>query len=258
MKKPYTVLLAAFNEADTIIECLNDLYAACGDDAELILLHGGSDQTLERAREWHNSHPDAHLKAIRHFGDCGKGHAIKTGISLASHPVIIQFDTDMQFNPFDVPRIAAPLLDDRADLVIGSRFMKGADRSGHRFGLLRDTGNLLLNAWISLLTGRHLSDITTGAKGWQRDLIWAVPFQDNRFVYEMEIVMRSALHGARLLQVPVDYTCRTRGESGHGTGWRETWSIIQTGLLIAWRALGLRLTLQRHPTQEANPPDETA
>lgn len=237
----YTIIISTFNEEDLICECLERICAAAP-QAEILLVHGGRDRTAEIARRWAQDHP-GRVRVMENYGDCGKGHAIKMGISLSPHPVMVQFDADLQFAPEDIPKVANPVLEGKADVVIGSRFMKGADRSAYQSSFFRDKGNTFLNRFISMLAGQQVTDVTTGLKAWNKKAIWEIQFRDNHFVYEMEIVLRGALKGYRILQVPVTYASRQGGYSGHGTGLKEFYSIAKTGLMIAFKALLIRLKL---------------
>ncbi len=239
--QPFTIIISTFNEEETIRGCLDRILAAAP-SAEIIIVHGGRDRTADIAAEWGLVH-SIPIRVLRNYGDSGKGHAVKVGITLAAHPVMLQFDADLQFAPEDIPRIVSPILEGEADLVIGSRFMDEADRSGYRSSFFRDKGNAFLNGFISLIAGRTITDVTTGMKAWSGEYIWDVDFKDNRFIYEMEIVVRGALKGYRILQVPVTYLSRQGGASGHGTGMREFFSIARTGLLIALRAAMIRCRL---------------
>ncbi len=236
--RPFTIIISTFNEEDTIGECL-DRVRQSAPEAEIILLHGGRDGTARAAREWAEQRGDP-VRVLENYGDSGKGHAIKVGITLASHPAMLQFDADLQFAPEDIPRVVGPVLAGESDLVIGSRFLPEADRSGYRSSFFRDRGNAFLNRFISLVSRREVSDVTTGMKAWNRKLIRDVDFKDNRFIYEMEIVVRAALKGYRITQVPVTYFSRQGGASGHGTGAAEFCSIARTGLLIAFKAVLIR------------------
>jgi glycosyltransferase involved in cell wall biosynthesis len=235
-----SIIISTFNEEGTIVPCLERI-AAVAPEAEVLIIHGGRDRTAEIAREYARAHPRPHLRVFENYGDSGKGHAIKVGITLASHPLQLQFDADLQFAPEDIPAMLAPLREGKADVVVGSRFMKGADRSGYAFSFFRDVGNKILNRFISLMAGTEISDVTTGMKAWTREAIWKIRFKDNRFVYEMEIVMRAARNGLRIVQLPVKYSSRQGGHSGHGTGFKEFKSIVTTGASIAWRALLIRV-----------------
>ena len=239
----YSIIISTFNEEDTIRECLERIRRAAP-EAEIILVHGGRDKTAEIARSWAGEEKAAgEVRVIDNYGDSGKGHAIKVGISLARYPIMAQFDADMQFAPEDLDRMIRPIAEGKADLVIGSRFMEGVDKSGYRSSFFRDMGNSFLNGFISLLAGEKITDVTTGMKAWTRAAIWDISFKDNRFIYEMEIVMRAARKRYRILQVPVNYASRQGGVSGHGSGWKEFYSIARTGLMIAFRALLIRLKL---------------
>jgi glycosyltransferase involved in cell wall biosynthesis len=235
-----SVIISTFNEEGTIVSCLERLSAVVP-GAEVLIIHGGRDRTAALAREFARTHDCLRLRVLENYGDSGKGHAIKVGISLASHPLQIQFDADLQFAPEDIPAMLAPLREGRADLVVGSRFLKGADRTGYTFSFFRDVGNKILNRFISGMAGTGISDVTTGMKAWTREAIWKIRFQDNRFVYEMEVVMRAARAGLRIVQIPVKYLSRQGGQSGHGTGFQEFQSIVTTGASIAWRAFLIRI-----------------
>jgi glycosyltransferase involved in cell wall biosynthesis len=239
LKTPFSIIIACLNEEDTIVECLERLTQSAP-VAEILVLHGGKDRTYELARTFAQSHPN--VVAIRNENDRGKGSAVKAGIERASFDVMCQFDADLQFDPEDMARVMAPILEGGAEVVIGSRFMKGADASSYRFSFLRVMGNRVVNAWVSLLCGQSITDVTTGYKAWTRAAMQKIRFQDDGFVYEVEIPVRACMEGLRVAQVPVKYHDRQGGVSGHGNGWREVSSIIRTGCRILVSALAVRLS----------------
>jgi len=241
-KTPFSIIIACLNEEDTIIECLERLTQSAP-DAEILVLHGGKDRTYDRAKTFAQSHPN--VVPVRNENDRGKGSAIKAGIERASFNVMCQFDADLQFEPEDIARVMAPVLEGRADVVIGSRFMKKADASDYKFSFLRAVGNRMVNAWVSLLCGQSITDVTTGYKAWTRAAMQKIRFQDDGFVYEVEIPVRACVEGLRVAQVPVKYQDRQGGVSGHGTGWREVLSIGRTGFRILASALTIRLNGRR-------------
>lgn len=241
-QQPVSIIVACLREQDTIRECLERITKTMP-NAELLVVHGGPDRTCEIAAEMARTNP--HIVAIRNENDRGKGHAVKVGIARAKHDIMCQFDADLQFAPEDIPKLFAPICNGEADVVIGSRFMRGANSSQYKFSFLRAVGNRVVNAWVSLLCGTRLSDVTTGSKAWTRQAISAVAFRDMRFVYEVEIVMRAQQLGLRVAQVPVSYFSRQGGESGHGAGWREFKSIVSTGFRILWTAARLRFPASR-------------
>jgi glycosyltransferase involved in cell wall biosynthesis len=159
-----------------------------------------------------------------------------------------QWDADLQFPPEDIPAVLAPIGAGDADLSIGSRFMQGSDRSQYKFSFFRVVGNWIVNAWVSLMCGRRMTDVTTGCKAWSRAAIARINFQDKRFVYEVEIVARAARLGLRITQVPVHYHNRQGGVSGHGSGWREFKSIVTCGAKLLLCATRIRMGGGAHGT----------
>lgn len=236
-----SIILSTFNEESSIIECLERVTRACP-TAEILVVHGGRDATAALAEKFRDT-ANPRVRVIRNFGDSGKGHAVKVGISLAKCDVMAQFDTDLQFSADDLATAIRIVERREADIVVGSRFMAGADRSRYRSLFIRDLGNRVVNGWISFLVGQPITDVTSGLKAWSRDAIWRVPFRDNRFIYEMEIVVRGALAGLRVHQTPATYFSREKGVSGHGAGLKEIISLGKTGFKILWGGLLIRLKL---------------
>ncbi|MBN2491215.1 MAG: glycosyltransferase family 2 protein [Planctomycetes bacterium] len=235
-----SIILACFNEEESIEACLQGLLAAAP-GAEIVVIHGGTDRTLEIARRLAAVHPE--IRAHRNYGDTGKGHAIKFGIAVTERPWLLQFDADLQFDPAEVPRVLGPIAAGEADIVLGSRFLEDSVTREYRFSFLRVVGNRIVNRWLSWLAGVPISDVTTGYKAWTRAAIERVNFKDNGFVYEMEILLRGVRRGLRLAEVPITYRNREKGFSGHGSGVRERWSICRTGAKLLWRSLLIRLGL---------------
>jgi len=229
MKQPVSVIISCFNEEETIEECLRRLVASLP-DAEVIVVHGGRDQTAAKAREMAKTYPN--IKVLKNYGDTGKGHAIKIGISVASHDVMAQVDADLQFMPEELPKLLEPIFNDEADMTFGARFMPESDVQNYKFSFFRVMGNKTVNNYFSLLTGLKIYDVTTGHKAWTREAIEAIQFQDNRFVYEAEIAVKGAMLGKRIKMMPITYFNRLGGISGHGSGLKEMYSIILTGFKI--------------------------
>ncbi len=229
-----SILIPCHNEEDNIVPCLEAVLAAVP-EAEILVIAGGDDQTAERARQLGGHHPQ--VRVIDHAPDRGKGHAIRDGIALARAPVMAQFDADLQFEAGDLPALLAPILAGQCDLCIGSRFLPGSawDATGH--SRLRDTGNRLLSGWVSLLTGRRATDVTTGMKAWSLAAIEQIAFRDERYSYEAEIVVRAACLGLKVLEIPVRYSGRVTGASMH----RHAPALAKAGMIIALKCLIARL-----------------
>ena len=143
--------------------------------------------------------------------------------------------------PEDIPAVLKPVAEGKADISVGSRFDASSNKEGYSSLPIRDLGNHTVNLVVSLLAGQKVTDVTTGLKAWSKKAIWAIEFKDNRFIYEMEIVLRGILGGQRVVMIPIRYASRAAGISGHGAGLREIMSLGYTGFKIMFYALLIRL-----------------
>ena len=235
-----SVIVACYNEEKNIGQCLRRAMDAVP-DAQLIVVHGGKDRTADIAEDIARHH--TRINVIRNKDDRGKGHAVKVGVENATHDVMVQLDADLQFMPEEIPKLVRPILDGKADLAFGCRFMEESVVENYKFSFFRTVGNHLVNWWITLLGHQTFHDITTGFKAWTRKAIQDIAFKDDRFIYEAEIAVRADLKGYRIAMVPITYSNRLGGISGHGRGWREPFSIIWTGAKILFFAPLIRLSL---------------
>ena len=237
-KQQVSIIISCLYEEDTIKECIERVSKAMP-NAEILIIHGGDDGTLDVAKEMAKENP--RIKPYKNENDEGKGHAIQVGIDLASHDVMCQFDADLQFDPEDLPKLFLEIFNGNADLVLGSRFMSESDTSDYSFSFFRVVGNHIVNFWISLLCGTRITDVTAGSKAWTLDAIKKINFQDRKFVYEVEIPVRAHICGLKIAQVPIGYHNRQGGVSGHGNGLKGLWSIIKCGFMLLLTATKIRL-----------------
>ena len=233
-----SIIVSCLFEEDTIRECIERISKVMP-NAEIIVIHGGTDKTLEIAEEMAKTNP--RIKPYKNENDMGKGHAIHVAIELANHEVMAQFDADLQFDPEDLPKLFQPIFNNEADVVLGSRFMQESDTSDYTFSFFRVIGNHLVNFWISFLCGCRMTDVTAGSKAWTRKAIKEINFQDRKFVYEVEIPVRAHLCKLRIAQVPIGYHNRQGGLSGHGSGLKGVLSVIRCGFMLLWTATRIRL-----------------
>ncbi len=221
----FSVIVSAWNEEKNIENVIRSV-AAATPAAEIVVVHGGTDRTLEIAKTLQAEFPQ--VVAVRNENDRGKGHGIKTGIARASGNYMAQFDADLQFFATDLPALVQPLLDGKADVCVGSRFLPSSDWAAYKPSFFRDMGNRVLSAYISVLIGQKVTNVTTGMKAWTRGAIQEIDFRDERYSYEAEIVVRAGLLRQRIVEVPVSYASRSEGESMH----RSNLAVIRAGLVI--------------------------
>jgi dolichol-phosphate mannosyltransferase len=124
-----------------------------------------------------------------------------------------QIDADLQFLPEELPRLVAPIVEGRADVVLGSRFVRGSRRFPGGVPPLRTLGNRIVSAWASLLFLHLMTDILAGIKAWSRPAIDMIQPRLDGFSYEIEIPVRALRHGLRVVDVPVTTVVRRGGRS---------------------------------------------
>jgi len=244
MPSTISVIISCFNKETTIERCIREVSRVLP-DAEIVVVHGGTDRTLDIARALQKEIP--RVTPVYNENDQGKGHGIKTGLAHASGDVMAQFDADLQFSASDLPALLRPVLACDSDVSLGSRFLPSSDRAAYQPSFFRDLGNRLLAAYISVLIGHKVSDVTAGMKAWTRHAMAQIDFQDNAYSYEAEIVVRAGLLGLRLQEVPVSYASRRAGASMHS----GNLGVIRAGAVIVLKCFGcwVRTIVGHSPTR---------
>ena len=216
MNRSLSVVIPAFNEATTIgrvIQTVADQPLV----GEIIIIDDASTDNTQAQLASLTALPIP-LKILRHTTNQGKGAALRTGIEAATLPYAIIQDADLEYDPREYPTILEPLLEDRADVVYGSRFLGG---SAHRvLYFWHRVGNGLLTLLSNMCTNLNLTDMETGFKAFRREIIQKIEIQENRFGFEPEITAKLARHGARFYEVGISYSGRTYQE-GKKVGWKD-------------------------------------
>lgn len=216
MIRTLSVVIPAFNEATTIGRVIQNV-ADQPLVGEIIIIDDASTDNTQTQLAPLTALPIP-LKILRHTTNQGKGAALRTGIKAATLPYVIIQDADLEYDPREYPTILEPLLEDRADVVYGSRFLGG---SAHRvLYFWHRVGNGLLTLLSNMCTNLNLTDMETGFKAFRREIIQKIEIQENRFGFEPEITAKLARHGARFYEVGISYSGRTYQE-GKKVGWKD-------------------------------------
>ena len=216
MIRTLSVVIPAFNEATTIGRVIQNV-ADQPLVGEIIIIDDASTDNTQTQLAPLTALPIP-LKILRHTTNQGKGAALRTGIKAATLPYVIIQDADLEYDPREYPTILEPLLEDRADVVYGSRFLGG---SAHRvLYFWHRVGNGLLTLLSNMCTNLNLTDMETGFKAFRRETIQKIKIQENRFGFEPEITAKLARHGARFYEVGISYSGRTYQE-GKKVGWKD-------------------------------------
>jgi glycosyltransferase involved in cell wall biosynthesis len=205
-----SIIIPAFNEALNIANCIERTVAS-NPNAEIIIVDGGSDNTVEIVNKYLNRYPN--LKYISNRPDLGKGHAIRVGIKNASGNFIAQLDSDLQFYPEELNKLIDPLKNNQADFILGSRFMANSTRNQGSTPVFRSFGNFFISAYASFLFQIKMTDVLAGIKAWKKEVTDSFILESNTYSYEVELPIKAYLKGFRLLDMPVTTEARKNGVS---------------------------------------------
>jgi len=210
-----SVVIPVFNEIDTIEKIVSRVQSVAMDKEIIIVDDYSTDGTRERLKEIVKNQEN--VKAFYHNCNRGKGAALRTGFDFVSGDVVIIQDADLEYDPREYPELLEPILDGRADVVYGSRFLSGP----HRVLLFwHYVGNRLLTLLCNVMTNINLSDMETCYKVFKSEVLKGIVLKSNRFGFEPEFTIKIAKMKFRIYEVPISYSGRTY-DQGKKITWKD-------------------------------------
>jgi glycosyltransferase involved in cell wall biosynthesis len=239
-----SIIIPVYNESKLVTTLLDQVRAvgfSNGLKREILIVDDGStDGTREVLRDYVWDCGDDSLRYFEHKKNQGKGAAVRTGMSHAAGDILIIQDSDLEYDPQEIPDVIAPIVKGDARVVYGSRILceKQLGRSGI-FGfvtgkhpdsyLFAYLGGVTVTKWTNLWTGASLTDEPTCYKCFHRDVLEGITIERDDFSWEPEITVKLLTRGIRIHEVPVSYNPRSM-EEGKKINWKHglaaLWTVI--------------------------------
>jgi glycosyltransferase involved in cell wall biosynthesis len=224
-----SIVIPCYNESKTIRTIVERVRSSPYPDKEIIIVDDCSrDGTRDLLRTQIEPLVD---KILYHEVNQGKGAALRTGFAAATGDAVIVQDADLEYDPDEYPKLMRPIIDGKADVVFGSRFMGGEAHRVHFFWHM--VGNKFLTLLSNMFTNLNLTDMETCYKVFRRDVIQRIKIEENRFGFEPEITAKVAKLNVVIFEIGISYYGRSYAE-GKKIGWRDgfraLWAIVKYNL----------------------------
>ena len=209
-----SVVIPVYNEKKTLSELICRVEAVKLEKEIIIVDDASTDGTRDLLKKYEEQE---RFKIIYQSKNAGKGSALRAGFDKAEGEIIIVQDADLEYDPKEYPLLLEPILDGRADVVYGSRFLGGTHRV---FFFWHYVGNKVLTTLSNMCTNLCLTDMETGYKVFRRTVLDSFILKCNRFGFEPEFTSKVARHAFRIYEVPISYSGRGY-EEGKKIDWKD-------------------------------------
>jgi len=212
-KPKLSIVMPVYNEKDTIDEIVRRVQNVEFEKEIIIVDDCSNDGTRDKI----NGIDGNNIKKLFHEENKGKGAALRTGFQHVTGDIVIIQDADLEYNPKEYSNLIEPILDGRADVVYGSRFLGGPHRV---LFFWHYVGNKILTTLSNMMTNLNLTDMETCYKVFKANVIKDINIRSNRFGFEPEITAKLAKKKCVIYELPVSYSGRDYME-GKKIGWKD-------------------------------------
>jgi glycosyltransferase involved in cell wall biosynthesis len=227
-----SIVIPCFNEKNTVVSLLERVLSANLPEhieREVVIV---DDCSIDGTRDILKGINDPRVRVLYHEKNMGKGAALRSGFRHVTGDVVVVQDADLEYNPNEYGKLLKPILDGRAEVVFGSRFMTTDERRVLYF--VHFVGNRFLTFMSNVFTNLNLSDMETCFKMFKSDVLEKITIRENRFGFEPEITAKVARLKCRIYEVGISYSGRTYEEGkkiGVKDGIRALWCIVKYNAL---------------------------
>ena len=222
MSSKLSIIIPIYNERSTLHDIISKVRFSDlrGLQKEIILVDDGSaDGTREMLQEL----KDPDLKIYFNERNLGKGGAVRHGFQKATGEILIIQDADLEYDPNDYYAVILPILEGKADAVMGIRFVAEADKKKH--GLFYGLGNKVITLVNNLLYFNNAQEYTGGYKAFKKSIVDSISVNSNGFDYEHELICKVLKRGYKVATIPIHYSPRDYTE-GKKINWRDGFKIL--------------------------------
>lgn len=226
--KRLSIVIPAYNEEATILLLLEKIKEVCllnDIKKELVIVNDFStDTTGLLIADFMSKNPEMDIKYVEHQKNKGKGAAVQTGINLANGEYLIVQDADLEYDPNEYNSLLNPVLQGKADVVYGSRFMGS---NPHRaLSFWHTTANKWITFLSNIFTNLNLSDVETCYKLFDKEMLQKIKLKENKFGFDPEVTAKiSRIPNVRIYEVGISYFGRTYAD-GKKIGWKDGFRAI--------------------------------
>ena len=221
-----SVVIPVYNEAATVAELISRVHEVDVPKEIIVVDDGSTDGTRDKLQELKSKYEN--MVVLFQPRNRGKGAALRQGFKRATGDFVLVQDGDLEYDPAEYPVLLRPLIEGKADVVYGSRFLTTKQ---HRVLFFwHSVGNQLLTLVSNMFTNLNLTDMETGFKVFRRQVIQSIKLEQNRFGFEPEVTVKIARMKLRIYEVGISYSGRTY-EEGKKIGWKDgvkaLWCIVK-------------------------------